>query len=106
MTPKCEKNKNVLTKGAEKAFESRDGVVVIAIASCQCGPCSSPESWACVLLARCWFFTVLQEVFLWLFSVLPLSSKTNIFVNSNSIDLPENHCQVSGASWVNIICYY
>ena len=82
---------------------SRDGAVVKALASHQCGPGSIPGldvigglSLLLVLIG----FSPGTPVF--------SSHQKPTFPNSNSIrmqDLPENHFAVSGASWVNIMIY-
>jgi len=76
---------------------SRDGVVVIALASSLCGP-GLGHDWVKLVVGSLLCF----ERFFSGFFHFPLSSKINIskFQFDRMQDLPENHFRVSGASWV------
>jgi len=82
---------------------ARDGVAVIALASHLRGPGLGHE-WVKLVVGS----FLCSERFFSRFSSFPLSSKINIskFQFNQMRDLPENHFQVSGASWVNINHYY
>ena len=82
---------------------SRDGIVVISLASHLCGPGSGHE-WVKLVLGS----LLSSKGFFSEFSGFPLSSRINIskFQFNQMQDLPENHFRVSGASWVNINDYY
>ena len=83
---------------------SRDGVVLIALSSHLRIPRSGHE-WVKLVVGS----LLCSERFFSGFFRFPLSSKINIskFQFNWMQDLPENHFQVSGASWVNInYCYY
>ena len=82
---------------------SRDGVVVIALASHLRGLGSSHD-WVKLVVGS----LLCSERFVSGFTGFPLSSKIKIskFQFDRMQDLLENHFRVSGASWVNINNYY
>ena len=77
---------------------SRDGVVVIALASYLRGPGSGHE-WVKLVVGS----LLCSERFFSGFSGFPLSSKINISkFQFDRMQDPENHFRMSGASWVSI----
>ena len=78
-------------------------VVVIALASHLRGPGLGHE-WVKLVVGS----LLCSERFFFGFSSFPVSSKINIskFQFDRMRDIPENHFQVSEASWVNINNYY